>query len=84
MTIKQIKESALKLFDNNEVSKSKINNLNRLNKNIEVRSVCLNDFINDAQTELEQLQDLKIKAEVEQHNAENIYNKKRRINDECH
>jgi len=77
MTINQIKESAFKLFENDEVSKRKINNLNKLNKNIDVRSACVQDFINDAQTELEQLKDLKIKAEVEQRNAENGYNLKK-------
>jgi hypothetical protein len=52
MTVNQIKESAWKLFENDEVSKRKINNLSKLQNNIEVRSKCLKDFINDADTEL--------------------------------
>jgi hypothetical protein len=74
MTVKQIKESALRLFDNDEVSRRKVSNLTKLNSNIEVRSRVLNDFINESQTELEQLSDLKIKTSVELHNTENKLN----------
>jgi len=56
MTVNQIKESAWKLFESPEVSKRKINNLTKLNNNIEVRTQVLNDFINESETELEQFQ----------------------------
>lgn len=79
MTVKQIKESALRLFDNDEVSRRKVSNLTKLNSNIEVRSRVLNDFINESQTELEQLSDLKIKTSVELHNTENKLNQKEKL-----
>jgi hypothetical protein len=52
MTYNQIKESAWKLFESDEVNQRKIKNLSTLQNNIEVRSKCLKDFINSADTEL--------------------------------
>jgi len=70
MTYNQIKESAWKLFENDEVSRRKINNLTKLQNNIEIRSKCLKDYINSADIELTQLNDIRIKADVEKHNTE--------------
>jgi len=45
----------MRAFSDNSVSQRKVSNLYKLNSNIEVRSRVLNDFINESQTELEQL-----------------------------
>jgi len=74
MTVHQLKESAFRLFVNPDINRRKINNLTKLQNNIEVRSKILNQYIENSETELEQLSDLKIKAEVERHNTENKYN----------
>jgi len=78
MTINQIRESFFRLTgENTVISKRRISNLEKLNKNIECRSKILTGYINESETELEQLSDLKIKAEVEKHNTENLLNQKK-------
>jgi len=70
MTVHQLKESAFRLFVNPDINRRKINNLTKLQNNIEIRSKCLKDYINSADIELTQLNDIRIKADVEKHNTE--------------